>query len=187
MQSFPLTGVLDLHTTKFEKLDACFSISQLTIQFKKKKSLHVASTHDTNNNMMSIRASYLFSVYLLPATIMLPRTRHGTASIVVHCTGLFLEEVREPVGRALGVPLQPVAVVHEVYPEPHSEAARPLEVVQERPREVSLHVGAVPAVRDQLHCESDAVTVINSTLIAHLQLNLVVVHSHLMALCRERR
>jgi hypothetical protein len=60
--------------------------------------------------------------------------------------GLFLEEVLEPVGRTLGVPLPPsiVAVVDEVYPEPDRVAVTPLEVVQQRPREVPFHVRPVP-------------------------------------------
>lgn len=66
-------------------------------------------------------------------------------SITVH-VHLFLEELREPVCRALGIPLQPIIVVHEVYPEPDSVAVHPLEVVKERPCEVALHVGAIPAV-----------------------------------------
>jgi len=56
----------------------------------------------------------------------------------------FLEELLEPVGRFLGVPLQPVVIVDEIYPEPDSVAVRPLEVVQQRPREVPFHVCPLP-------------------------------------------
>jgi len=80
-------------------------------------------------------------------------------SIAVHVR-LFLEELREPVCRALGVPLQPVVVVHEVYPEPDSVAVHPLEVVKERPCEVALHVGAVPAAASCIASRSDAAIVI---------------------------
>ena len=58
---------------------------------------------------------------------------------------LFLEELLEPVGGALGVPLQSITVVHEVYPEPDRVAIHPLEIVQQRPREVAFHIRPVAA------------------------------------------
>ena len=95
---------------------------------------HIA---DTINNTNVIVLLICVSIYMLPTL--------SQNSIAVHVR-LFLEELREPVCRALGVPLQPVVVVHEVYPEPDSVAVHPLEVVKERPCEVALHVGAVPAM-----------------------------------------
>ena len=59
---------------------------------------------------------------------------------------LLLQKLREPVGGTLGVTLQPVVEVDEVYPEANRVAVHPLEVVQKRPREVLLHVRPVAAV-----------------------------------------
>jgi len=56
---------------------------------------------------------------------------------------LLLQKLREPVGGTLGVTLQPVVEVDEVYPEANRVAVHPLEVVQKRPREVPLHVRPV--------------------------------------------
>ena len=56
------------------------------------------------------------------------------------CSCSFLEELFEPVGRFLRVQLVPVVIVDEVDPEPDRVAVRPLEVVQQRPREVPFHV-----------------------------------------------
>ena len=53
------------------------------------------------------------------------------------------EEALEPLHRALGVPLELIVVVHEVEPEPGRVPGRPLPVVQQRPREVARHPGAV--------------------------------------------
>lgn len=65
---------------------------------------------------------------------------------------LFLEELLEPVGGALGVPLQSITVVHEVYPESDRVAIYPLEIVQQRPREVAFHIRPVAAVKSQKRC-----------------------------------
>lgn len=60
-----------------------------------------------------------------------------------------LQELGEPEGRRLGVPGEPVPVVHVDEAKPLGVALGPLKVVQQGPGEVSADVNAIPARNEE--------------------------------------